>query len=66
MPPLYYLIDQVLRRLRRTQGHVSDLVIQVLVGKLSNIYCRHIYVQTSAKKKQLEISSKGYLPPETR
>ena len=49
MPPLYYLIDEVLRRLRRTQRNMSDLIIQVLVRKLSNINHRHIYVQTSAK-----------------
>ena len=37
MPPLDYFVYQVLCRLQRTQGHMSDLVIQVLVGKLSNI-----------------------------
>ena len=48
------LIDEVLRRLRRTQRNMSDLVVQVLIKKLSNV--RHIYSQTSMKK--LEISSK--------
>ena len=53
MPPLDYLINEVLRRLRRTQRNMSDLVIQVLIRKLRNI--RHICLQTSTKR--LEISS---------
>ena len=65
MPMLDNLIDEVLRRLRRTQGHMSDLVIQVLVRKLSNIKRRHI-LRTNVSYKQLEISSKGYATPETR
>ena len=42
MPPLYYLINEVLRHLRRTQRNMSDLIVQVLIRKLSNI--RHIYL----------------------
>ena len=63
MPPLYYLINQVLRHLRRTQRHMSDLVIQVLIRKLSNILDIFMYKR---QRKQLEISSKGYTTPETR
>ena len=44
------------------ESHMSDLVIQVPIGKLSNV--RHIYVQTSTKR--LEISGKAYTTPETR
>ena len=50
---LYYLINEVLRHLRRTQRNMSDLIVQVLIRKLSNI--RHIYSYSSTKK--LEISS---------
>ena len=47
MPTLYYLIDEVLRRLRRTQGNMSDLVVQVLIRK--RLHIRHNCGTSSSK-----------------
>ena len=47
MPPLDYLIDEVLRRMRRTQRNMGDLVVQVLIRKRLNI--RHYFGTLSSK-----------------